>query len=223
MIQGIAYSLALLDWDVFATLTFSNPLPKNQTRWAWAFAHLHRAAHLLNRPYSEVRIALRYELGEKTERPHFHYLLGRLFSSNLVTVAGQLRHDWLRATGGDAVIRPYEPGTDAPDYLDKCLGANLYEVGKFARAGELSLSRSVLKALRNVREPAIHNGDCRGDCRGKAGRSSEELVQDKRGGGDLPEVEVMYSSSLTDCGGKDVSSHPVRWVKTSGGVYQHLS
>lgn len=151
MLRGIAYSLSLLEWDFFGTLTFKNPLPKQSTRWAEAYRHLHRIGEIAQRPYSELRIALRYELGELNERPHFHYLIGELRSSNLHTVLHRAAYDWHKSNGGHAEIRLYVPQMDGEAYVDKTLGGNLYEVGKFNKAGELVLSRSVLRAIATMR------------------------------------------------------------------------
>jgi len=226
MIRGVAYSLSLLSWDLFATYTFKNPLPKNSRRWAWIYAHLHRACDSIDLPYPEARIALRYELGEMNERPHFHALVGCLKVSNLISVVHLMEYDWLRATGAHAEIRPYLPGNDLPGYVDKCLGANLYEVGKFVRAGELVLSRSVLKAIRRNRELGVDDADDRTLFSSSRGGRPGGLVRDKRAGDDLAEAELVQIDSQTDCGGKHVSSYlgaSVAWVETSGGVYQHLS
>lgn len=230
-LQGIAYSLSLLKWDVFATLTYPNPLPRHSLRFGQAFAHLHRVCDILERPYKEVRIALRYELGELRDRPHFHYLLGRLQCSNLHTFIHQAEFDWLRATGGHAEIRLYEPGTDVPAYVDKILGGNLYELNKYRRAGELVLSRSVLKALRHLKATACEPHQ-RGDCRTNTLGSVESLATVERGGDELP--GLTEPSQLVNgrpvlglaCIGKDVSSRPalpvkpVTWAETSGGIYR---
>ena len=74
-LDSYAYSLARIRWDVFGTLTFrSVPSPKRAFGRAWA--HMRQAAELVERPYSQLLIALRAELGEMSGRFHFHYLLG---------------------------------------------------------------------------------------------------------------------------------------------------
>jgi len=74
-LDSYAYSLARLRWDVFGTLTFrSVPTPKRAYGRAWAF--MRRAAELVQRPYSQLLVALRAECGELTGRFHFHFFLG---------------------------------------------------------------------------------------------------------------------------------------------------
>jgi hypothetical protein len=51
-LDGYAYSLARIRWDVFGSLTFrSVPSPKRAFGRAWA--HMHHAAELCGRPYSK--------------------------------------------------------------------------------------------------------------------------------------------------------------------------
>lgn len=150
--KGIAYWLSLLDWDLFATLTFRNPLPPEGAGWALAWRHLHRVSDFLGTPYSSLLIALRSERGEIGDRFHFHYLLGRTRSSNLHSDAHRVGYDWHKATGGHPVIRVYDPRLANEDYIEKGLGgANLYELGKYNKADRLELSRSVLKAVKFLR------------------------------------------------------------------------
>src|SRR5258706_15984351 len=93
-----AYSLARLHWDVFGTLTFRS-VPSTKKAFGRAWAHLHHAAKRVEQPYSRLLIALRPELGEMTGRFHFHYLLGGTLTSNEITLAHQLEHDWFGLCG----------------------------------------------------------------------------------------------------------------------------
>lgn len=171
--KGFAYWLSLIEWDLFATLTFRNPLPNEHRRWGLAWLHMRRVSEILGTPYSKLLIALRSEHGEQNDRPHFHYLLGGLRAgSNLQTIAFQACYDWHKANGGHAVIRPYDQSLAGADYIEKTLGggdldalisgsvtatawyarqdkraANQYEVCKFNVADRLELSRSVWKKL----------------------------------------------------------------------------
>jgi len=74
-LDSYAYSLARIRWDVFGTLTFRS-VPSTKRAFGRAWAHMHQAAELVERPYSQLLIALRAELGEMGGRFHFHYLLG---------------------------------------------------------------------------------------------------------------------------------------------------
>ena len=90
-LDSYAYSLARIRWDVFGTLTFrSVPSAKRAYGRAWALMRL--GAELVQRPYSQLLIALRAELGEMTGRFHFHFLLGGTQTRNEITLAHQLEH-----------------------------------------------------------------------------------------------------------------------------------
>lgn len=66
-LDSYAYSLARVRWDVFGTLTFrSVPSPKRAFGRAWA--HMHQAAEIVGRPYSQLLIVLRAECGEMMGR-----------------------------------------------------------------------------------------------------------------------------------------------------------
>lgn len=222
-LQGVAYSLALLPWDLFATLTFPNPLPKESARWSLAWRHLQRQSDTLGVPYSSLLIALRYERGELTDRPHFHYLLGRTGSRNIITTCKQTAWDWHQATGGHDEARPYTPGAvNLHGYVDKVLGGNLYELKKFRRAGELVLSSSVLKLIGRMRSQSEDE-----PCEAIYGNSgSLGPVQDGAAQSCLSGVSGLVA--VRPCVDKLVSSHvgciqskdAVAWVKTSGGEYQ---
>lgn len=215
-IKGIAYSLALLPWDLFATLTFPNPLPRESARWSLAWRHLQRISDTFDRPYSSLRIALRYERGELNDRPHFHYLLGGTRSRNLHTACEQTAWDWHQATGGHAEVRLYTPGLDLTAYVDKCLGGNLYELKKYNKAGELELSRSVLKAISSLREDgslAVVIGDDLGCC---GSVDPKGPVQD--GGGQTSVLGVSTGKEVKELQDRDVSSPP-HWRKTAGVIH----
>lgn len=150
--KGFAYSLALLEWDVFGTLTFKNPVPIERRGWRLAWGHFHRCAEFLGRPYSSLLIALRSERGEIGNRWHFHYLLGATGCSNPYSLAFWLASLWQETARAHAEIRPYNRTLAGADYVEGCLSGqltkgNLYEVGKFNRADRLELSVSVFQRI----------------------------------------------------------------------------
>ena len=153
-LDSFAYSLARIRWDVFGTLTFrSVPAPKIAYGRAWAL--MHRAAKLVQRPYSRLLIALRAEFGEMTGRFHFHFLLGGTQTRNATTLSHQLEHLWFRMFGQGAIskCRPYDRSLAGVAYVTKCLGtlgANVYEVGKFNLADTVTLSRSLFRVVRSM-------------------------------------------------------------------------
>ena len=147
-LDSFAYSLARIRWDVFGTLTFRHPCPPRRSRMARAWALMHQAAKLVQRPYSRLLIALRAELGEMTGRFHFHFLLGGTQTRNATTLSHQLEHLWFGMFGQGAIskCRPYDRSLAGVAYVTKCLsqgtwGANAYEVGKFNLADTVTLSR----------------------------------------------------------------------------------
>lgn len=152
--QGFSYSLALLNWDVFATLTFKNLFTESR-RWQLAWSHLQDAAKSLSVPYSSLCIALRSEHGEQGGRPHFHYLLGAWEKSNLnlaYALCYWLHRDWCRRSGGMAEVRVYDPRLAGASYVEKCLsGANEYELKKFNKADRLEVSDSVERQILRLR------------------------------------------------------------------------
>jgi hypothetical protein len=155
-LDSYAYSLARVRWDVFGTLTFrSAPSTKKAYGRAWALMRL--AAELVQRPYSQLLIALRAELGEMTGRFHFHYLLGGTQTRNAITLGHQLEHRWFGLFGQGAIskCRAYDCSRAGVAYVTKCLGegtwgANDYELRKFNLADTVTLSRSVFRVIRSM-------------------------------------------------------------------------
>jgi hypothetical protein len=151
-----AYSLSRIRWDIFATLTFKGQVPRPAIAKRMCFRHLREAAKITSQPYCRLLIALRQEHGEKNGRLHFHYLLGGTQTRNAITLGHQLEHAWKGSTGGIVECRPYDRSRSGPEYITKCLkplwidGANGYEVGKFAQADEVILSRSVAGVIRSL-------------------------------------------------------------------------
>lgn len=103
-LDSYAYSLARVRWDVFGTLTFrSVPSPTIAYGRTWALMRL--GAELVQRPYSQLLIGLRAELGEIGQRFHFHFLLGGTQARNEITLAHQLEHRWYGLFGQGAISK----------------------------------------------------------------------------------------------------------------------
>ena len=154
--DSYAYSLARLRWDVFGTLTFRS-VPSTKKAFGQAWAHMHHAAELSGRPYSELLIALRPELGELGGRFHFHYLLGGTFVRNEITLAHQLEYHWQGPCGGGAIAkcRAYDHSRAGVGYVTKCLsegtlGKNEYELRKFNLSDSVTLSRSIFRVISDL-------------------------------------------------------------------------
>ena len=150
-VSGYAHNLAVLDWQLFGTLTFKKTGPKPKM-WGCAWLHFQRLARITGTEYSALRIALRYELGEQTERPHFHYLLGGLAVKNHVSASYVARREWGARVGSFATIRAYDSAQAGASYICKCLGANAYERSKFDSADEVCLSDAVFRDMNETRQ-----------------------------------------------------------------------
>src|SRR5262245_22007392 len=155
-LDSYAYTLARVRWDVFGTLTFRS-VPSTKIAYGRAWALMRRAAELVQRPYSQLLLALRAELGEMTGRFHFHFLLGGTQTCNAITLAHQLEHRWFGLLGQGAIskCRAYDRSRAGVAYVTKCLtkgtwGANDYELRKFNLADTVTLSRSVFRVSRSV-------------------------------------------------------------------------
>ena len=139
---------------MFGTLTFrSVPSPKRAYGRAWAL--MRRAAELLQRPYSQLLIALRAELGEMTGRFHFHFLLGGTQTRNEITLAHQLEHTWLGLFGQGSIskCRPYPLlSWKSERRLNRSRMARVFRCGPYGRGSRESggMPRVALVGLKNL-------------------------------------------------------------------------
>src|SRR5262245_59570863 len=155
-LDSYAYTLARVRWYVFGTLTFRS-VPSRKIAYGRAWALMRRAAGLVQRPSSQLLIALRAELGEMAGRFHFHSLLGGTQTRYAITLAHQLEHRWFGLFGQGAIskCRAYDTSRAGVAYVTKCLsegtwGANDYELRKFNLADTVTLSRSVFRVIRDL-------------------------------------------------------------------------
>ncbi len=150
--DNFAYTLARVRWDVFGTLTFKGCVPRPSVAYGHAWRHFRTAAKVTGRPYCQLFVALRAELGEKNGRFHFHYLLGGTKSRNEMTLCHQLRHSWMGQTGAtERMIRPYDNSLAGVAYVTKCLsGGDVYEMNKFITADQVTLSNSVYRVIESL-------------------------------------------------------------------------
>jgi len=134
------------------TLTFAGRVPRPAIAFGHAWRHFRQASELSDRPYSQLLIALRQELGEKNGRFHFHYLLGGTETRNAITLSHKLERSWKIQTGAQQVeVRPYDDSQAGVQYITKCLsGADVYEMDKFISADSVTLSNSVYRVVRSL-------------------------------------------------------------------------
>jgi hypothetical protein len=146
-------TLARIQWDIFATLTFAGTVPRTQIAYGLAYRWLQELAKVCGVPYKRLLIALRGEEGEFKGRFHFHCLVGGTATRNYHTLCHQAEHLWKISTGGARVeVRQYDRALAGAEYVCKCLGANQYEVDKYAFANAVTLSASVGRLITSLDE-----------------------------------------------------------------------
>lgn len=159
-------------WEWFGTLTWKGKVPSpGRARKLW-FAYQYECAALADRPFSSLFWVLRSELGEKTERHHFHFLLGNTALPSSKTTAFRMMWLWeTKLKCGHARLAAWDPSLNGIQYVTECLGAgraggNLYELNRFAskdvervdrfREEEVEMSKS-LQAWLSRRAKLVHD------------------------------------------------------------------
>jgi hypothetical protein len=163
---GTDYSIILsrVPWEFFGTPTFSGRVPRPDTCQAIFENWKRRIIEAFDVPQKNLLVALRGEVGEKTGRFHYHYLLGGTFSRNGHADAKRLEFFWKQVShGARVVVRQYDRSRSGPEYVSKCLGANSYEVSKYAFANSVTLSASVVRLITHL--DAMGERRCRADNR----------------------------------------------------------
>jgi len=142
-------TLARIQWDLFATLTFAGrTVPHERIAYGLAFRWLQEMAKKCGRPYNRLLIALRGEEGEENGRFHFHCLVGGTLTRNYHTLIHQAEWLWKIQTGGARVdVRQYDRSLAGAEYVVKCLGANNYELNKYSFANTVTLSSSIFRLI----------------------------------------------------------------------------
>ena len=144
-------TLARIQWDLFATLTFAGNVPKTHIAYGLAFRWLQELAKKCGVPYNRLLIALRGEVGEVNGRFHFHCLVGGTATRNYHTLQHQAEWLWkIQCNGARVDVRQYDRSLAGADYVCKCLGANAYELNKFSFADTVTLSASVIRLIAGI-------------------------------------------------------------------------
>ena len=151
-----AYTLARIDWQLFTTHTFKNPMPRLSVQYDMYYRWLYQVSKVSKIPYGRILMALRGENGEIGGRHHFHSLLGGVATGNIMTLRSQMMRLWKMTSGNaDGDFRIYDGSLAGADYICKCLtGANEYELNKYSLAEETTLSKSVFRVVRTLDEMA---------------------------------------------------------------------
>lgn len=150
------YLLKLVDWQFFATFTWSEAnlgSCRRREQQVWEFlrgvAQRHGGKRLAQLP-----IALRWEKGEHGDRPHAHALLGGLPGEKVnkafcYMIAGSWGKDY--GFGRWRTYDYHQQAETAETYLQKMRGsvsqANQYEVGKFDRADRLIINEAAWRQM----------------------------------------------------------------------------
>jgi len=151
VVTDYGISLARIQWDFFATMTFAGNVPKTHIAYGLAFRWLQELAKVSHVPYKRLLIALRGEEGESRGRFHFHCLIGGTFTRNYRALLHQSEWLWKIQTGGARVeVRQYERSLAGAEYVCKCLGANAYELNKYSFANSVTLSASVVRLIAGI-------------------------------------------------------------------------
>ena len=163
-----AITLARIEWDAFATMTFAGNSPHPKIAYGLAYRWLHEIAKISAVRYSRLLIALRGEEGEQRGRFHFHCLVGGTTTRNYHTLCHKAEFLWKFQSGGARVeVRQYDRALSGVAYIVKCLdGANAYELNKYSFANSVTLSESVRRLIaaidssgeRHCREDMRKNG-----------------------------------------------------------------
>jgi hypothetical protein len=144
-------TLARIQWDLFATLTFAGKVPRANMAYGLAFRWLQELAKAGGVPYKRLLIALRGEEGEANGRFHFHCLVGGTATRNYHALQHRAEWLWKLQTGGARVdVRQYDRSLAGADYVCKCLGANAYELNKYSFANTVTLSASIVRLIAGI-------------------------------------------------------------------------
>ena len=113
--------------------------------------------------------------------------------------ARRLEFYWKQVAGGVRVaVRQYDRSRSGPEYVSKCLGANSYEVSKYAFANSVTLSASVVRLITHL--DALGDRRCRADMR-KNGQVLKNVGAIN--GSSFPEVSKLCDETASQIVGKN--------------------
>jgi len=149
-----AYRLRLLHWQLFCTLTFRNP-PRNRSfSLPIVFVWLRNVAKVTEIHFKRLIWVLRFEVGPRGGRGHYHLCLAGIPSASLGReLCLQLESVWKTQSGGLAEVALYDQARGGLDYILK-LPYHLLRNGSSGTGPddcEPMLSNSLLKMIRRSR------------------------------------------------------------------------
>lgn len=157
------YALSLIEWQLFATLTFKSEKLADAVRIKMFFALMRRQADNFGVHFKKTIWCLRTEAGELTGRLHLHALIAG-FPKHAISTATcfSFMRIWEELNGGMPRVRPYSPLLDGVGYVLKgCeseyqrTGGNYYEAQRFGRYCDVMLSESVFRVLEGRRSIGV--------------------------------------------------------------------
>ena len=155
------FSLSLVGWQLFCTLTFDNKTVSKSERvkLAMFFALLRTQAGNFGIHFKRMMWVLRRENGELTGRYHYHALIAGL-PPHVVhwATCNSTEKIWNRLGGGHARVTEYKTALDGVDYIlkkgDEAVSSlatrwqgDYYELTKFGGSCDLMLSESLCDHL----------------------------------------------------------------------------
>jgi hypothetical protein len=174
------YSLSLINWQFFVTLTFKSEKLSVVTRLKMFFALARTGAKNFGIHFPKLIWCLRSERGESTGRLHYHVLFAG-FPKHALTTATcfSLMKQWEGFGGGIPRCSLYSSKLDGVGYVlkgcsnefDRASG-DFYEAKKFGLNCDVMLSESifhVLKGRRGYRRDAATRSTQSGVDRGSLG------------------------------------------------------
>lgn len=157
------YALSLIDWQLFASLTFTSERLTDAVRLKLFFALMRRQADHFGVHFSKTIWCLRTESGEATGRIHHHALIAG-FPKHALTKATcfSFMKIWEQLGGGMARVTLYSPRLDGVGYVLKGgeeeyrrAGGDYYETRKFGGRCDVMLSKSIFGVIEGRRSIGV--------------------------------------------------------------------
>ena len=154
------YALSLIQWQLFASLTFKKANLADAVRMKMFFSLMRKQAKNFGVHFKKTIWCLRTEAGEATGRLHLHALIAG-FPEHAITTATcfSFMKLWEKLGGGMARVTVYSPSLDGVGYVLKgCeaeyqrVGGDYYETQKFGKRCDVMLSESVFRVVAGRRQ-----------------------------------------------------------------------
>ena len=157
------YALSLIEWQLFASLTFKSEKLADGVRIKMFFALMRKQADNFGVHFKKTIWCLRTEAGEATGRLHLHALIAG-FPEHALTTATcfSFMRIWEGLNGGMARVTLYSPLLDGVGYVLKGCEAeyqradgDFYETQKFGKRCDVMLSESVFRVIEGRRSIGV--------------------------------------------------------------------